>query len=113
MIKIYGIPNCSKIRNTIALLDRKHVKYEFVNVKKTQIGPAQLREVIAGLGIDNLFNTKGTTYRRLHLDYNKMSPEEKFEVLLREQSMIRRPLIENGGRYHVGYDEKAIQLFIE
>jgi len=35
MIKLYGIPNCNKIRSTMTLLNRKHVKYEFVNVKNT------------------------------------------------------------------------------
>lgn len=112
MIKLYGIPNCNKIRNTIGLLDRMKVTYEFVNVKKTPIGPDKLRKAVASLGIDNLFNTKGTTYRRLNLDYHKMSPEEKFEILLKEQSMIRRPLIETRDRFHVGYDERAIQSFI-
>jgi len=112
MIKLYGIPNCNKIRNTMKLFDEAGIAYEFINVRKTPVAPDKLRSVIAAVGTDALFNTKGTTYRRLNLDYKTMTADEKFEALLREQSMIKRPLIERSGTYHVGYDETAIRRFI-
>jgi arsenate reductase-like glutaredoxin family protein len=65
------------------------------------------------VGIDKLCNTTGTTYRRLKLDFKQMAAHEKFNVLLREQSMIRRPLLEKAGSYHVGFDEMAIGSFVE
>ncbi len=63
--------------------------------------------------MDTVFNKKGTTYRRLHLNFDQMSEKEKFDNLLNEQSMIKRPLIENNGKYHVGFDEQAIEKFIK
>jgi len=112
MITVYGIPNCNKIRNTLGLLDRSGISYEFVNVRKTPLSAGKLKEITDRLGIDTLFNTKGTTYRRLNLDYRNMDKDEKFSVLLSEQAMIKRPLIENAGRYHAGFDEQAIMRFV-
>ncbi len=88
-------------------------EYEFVNVRKTPIPPEKLRSIISAVGIDKLCNTKGTTYRRLKFDFNQMKPDEKFNVLLREQAMINRPLLEKAGRYHVGFDEVAIESFVK
>ena len=112
MVKLFGIPNCNKIRSTQKILDKLGIEYEFVNVRKNPIARGKLNSIISAVGIDNIFNTKGTTYRRLNLDYQKMSPDDRFETLLREQSMIKRPLIEKAGKYHVGLDESAIESFI-
>ena len=112
MIKLYGIPNCNKIRNTQKLLSEKGEKFEFINVRKTPIPESTLKKMTAAVGMEALYNRKGTTYRRLKLDYNSMTDRERLDHLLREQSMIKRPLLEKDGRYHVGFDEKAIMDFV-
>jgi len=112
MIRLYGIPNCNKIRNTRNLFGEIGIEYEFINVRKTPVTEDKLKTIVSKLGIDTLFNTKGTTYRRLNLDYKKMDQNDKFQALFKEQSMIKRPLIEKDGEYHVGFDELAIKSFI-
>jgi arsenate reductase-like glutaredoxin family protein len=42
-----------------------------------------------------------------------MSDKERFENILKEQSMIKRPLLERDGRFHVGFDEGAIKEFLK
>jgi Spx/MgsR family transcriptional regulator len=113
MIKLYGIPNCNKIRNTVKILEETAKQYEFINVRKTPISENLLKKVVDFLGMDAIFNKKGTTYRRLDLDYESMSDKERFDTILREQSMIKRPLLEKEGKFHVGFDEQEIVKFIQ
>ena len=113
MVKLYGIPNCNKIRNTIKILEEKNIEHEFINVRKTPISEDQLKKAVDALGMAAIFNKKGTTYRRLNLDYESMSDEERFENIQNEQSMIKRPLIERDGQYHVGFDEQEIEEFVK
>jgi Spx/MgsR family transcriptional regulator len=113
MIKLYGIPNCNKIRNTIKILEEKDIEYEFINVRKTPITQDLLKKVVDSLGMDAIFNKKGATYRRLNLNYENMSDPERFENILNEQSMIKRPLMERDGKFHVGFDEQDILKFIQ
>jgi Spx/MgsR family transcriptional regulator len=112
MIRLYGIPNCNKIRNTQKLFQKHEINFDFINVRKTPLTEDKLRHVISELGIEAVLNKKGTTYRRLQLDYDKMSDDERFGHLLRAQSMINRPLIEKRDHYHVGFDEEAILRFV-
>jgi Spx/MgsR family transcriptional regulator len=112
MIKLYGIPNCNKIRNTQKLLEANKINFEFINVRKTPISADKLNMMIDELGMENMYNRKGATYRRLNLDYEKMSDKERFVNILQEQSMIKRPLIEKNDHYHIGFDETAILDFI-
>jgi Spx/MgsR family transcriptional regulator len=113
MIKLYGIPNCNKIRNTIKILEEKNIEYEFINVRKTPISEDQLKKAVDTLGMAAIFNKKGTTYRRLNLNYDSMSDDQRFENIQNEQSMIKRPLIERDGKFHVGFDEDAIGEFVK
>lgn len=112
MIKLYGIPNCNKIRDTQKLLSENNIDFEFINVRKTPISAEKMKKIADGIGLESMYNKKGTTYRRLKIDYDKLSDKERFELLLKEQSMIKRPLLENGKRYMTGFDENAILDFI-
>jgi arsenate reductase len=111
VIKLYGISNCNKIRNTRKLLELNYIPYEFIDVRKTPLDKQKIEEIGHRVGLKALFNTKGSTYRRLKLDYNKMQDAERLNWLTREQAMIRRPLIENDGHYLVRYDEVSILEF--
>ena len=94
------------------ILEDKSIAFEFVNVRKTPINEKQLKTIVASLGMEAVFNKKGSTYRRLGLNYDQMSDQERFENIATEQSMIRRPLLEKDGRYHIGFDEAAIIKFV-
>ena len=65
------------------------------------------------LGIDVVVNSKGTTYRKLGLKQKNLNENELFEVLVSEQGMIKRPLIETKGRFWIGFDEAGIVDFVK
>ena len=94
------------------MLEQNNIDFEFVNVKKDPIPKEQLSEIGSGLGMRNVYNLRGTTYRKLKVDYESLDEKERLELLHREQSMITRPLLEKNGRYHVGWDESAILGFV-
>ncbi|WP_081475038.1 arsenate reductase family protein [Caldithrix abyssi] len=112
MITLYGVPTCQKIRKTRALLEQLDIDYQFVNVKKTPIPEDELRTIVAQLGLDKVINSKGPTYRKLGLKNKNLSDEELFQILLKEQGMITRPLIKKGDRYWIGMDEEGIKQFL-
>jgi len=112
VIKLYGIPNCNKIRNTRKLLEQHHIPFEFINVRKNPLEVQKIAEISRHLSLQDMFNTRGSTYRRLKLDYNNMHDTDRLNWLIREQTMIRRPLLENKGYYHIGFNEEAILKFV-
>ena len=112
MIKLYGVPNCQQIRKTKGLFEEHNIEYEFVHVKKTPVSADFLREVVKQLRLGTVLNNKGMTYRKLGLKDMNLSDEELFEWLVKEQAMIKRPLIEKNNRFWVGFDEKEILEFL-
>jgi Spx/MgsR family transcriptional regulator len=89
------------------------IDYRFVNVKKQPISREELQKVVEQLGLMNVLNYKGPTFRKLGLKGKNLSEEELFEWLLKEQGMINRPLIKKGEKYWVGFDEQGILKFVK
>jgi len=113
VIKLYGVPTCQQIRKTKALFEENNISYEFVNVKKQPVSESFLRKVVDQLGLEKAVNTKGTTYRKLGLKNMDLDEEQLFQWLLKEQSMIKRPLIEKDGQFWIGFEPEGIMNFIQ
>jgi Spx/MgsR family transcriptional regulator len=112
MLKVYGIKNCNKVRNTLKWLDEKGVEYTFVNLKKEPLTEAKLDEFVHKVGLDVLVNRRGTTYRNLGLKDKNPDDDQLFDHLLENQSMIKRPVLELDEAVLVGYDEDAFESFV-
>ncbi|MFU8812065.1 MAG: arsenate reductase family protein [Balneolaceae bacterium] len=112
MMKVYGIKNCNKIRDTRAWLDEQGVDYEFVDVKKDPITDQKLADFAHKVGVEVLVNKRGMTWRRLGLSDQDPDEQKLFDLLLEHQTMIKRPLIEKDEAVLVGFDEDALHDFI-
>jgi Spx/MgsR family transcriptional regulator len=113
MIKVYGIKNCNKIRDTRKWLDERKIEYEFVDVKKNPIPAEYLADFTEKVGLDVLINRRGMKWKQLGLAGKDLSDKELFDELLEHQTMIKRPLIVKGEAILVGYDEDAFETFID
>ncbi len=113
MVHIIGIPNCNKIRDTKKWLDTHGIDYELINVKKEPLTRDELKDLEFKVGLDVLVNSKGTTYRNLKIKDLDLTDEQLFDVLIENQSMIKRPVIAYEDAIMVGYDEEAFEAFVK
>jgi Spx/MgsR family transcriptional regulator len=115
MIHLYGVPTCKQIRDSKTLFAEQNIEYEFTNVKKKPLTLKQLEDAASQIGLENLINSKGPTYRKLGLKNMNLSDKELLQWLLKEQGMIKRPLIHKNGKYwgnSKGFNKEAILDFI-
>ena len=112
MLKVYGIKNCNKVRDTFKWLEENEVDYEFIDLKKEPLSEGKLDEFVHKVGLDVLINKRGTTYRNLGLKDKDLSEDDLFDVLLENQTMIKRPVLEQDDAVLVGYDEDAFDSFV-
>ncbi len=113
MLEVIGITNCNTIKKTKDLLSEKDVSYSFRDVKKDPLSPNELAELVMRAGLDTLVNRKGRKWKMLGLSDKELSDNDLFEVLLEHQTMIKRPVLRKGEAVMVGFDEDALQNFIE
>ena len=107
MIRVYGIANCTTVKKARAWLDSRGIAYMFVDFKKTPPTREQLARWCAALGVDVVVNRRGTTWRSLDAAEQARAEAEPgaIAVLLAHPSAIKRPVIEHGGSFLIGFDE--------
>lgn len=110
--KIYGIKNCNTMKKTFALFEEAGKPYEFVDYKKQKPDSALLAKFIDQLGLEQVVNKRGTTFRKLD-DEAKKAAESKataIPLLQEKSSMIKRPiLVFEDGSMQAGLDEASIK----
>jgi arsenate reductase len=113
-VTIYGIKNCDTMKKARSWLDSHGVQYEFHDYKARGIDAARLARWSGEVGWEILLNRAGTTFKKLPDDKRADLTERKAIALMLEQpSMIKRPVLETGGRVVVGFRpesyEKAVR----
>jgi arsenate reductase (glutaredoxin) len=104
-ITIYGIKNCDTMKKARAWLDKNGVAYEFHDYKTAGVERARLEKWEKKVGWETLLNRSGTTFRKLpDKDKNGLDADKAMALMLREPSMIKRPVLElGGGKVLVGF----------
>jgi arsenate reductase len=110
-MKLYGIPNCTTVKKARAWLAGHSIEVAFHDFKKHGVDVAWLRDVIEQTGWQALLNTRGTTWRKLS-DAEKAAASDAdgaLALMQAQPSVIKRPVLEVEGRYHLGFDEAQYQ----
>ena len=104
MTTLYGIKNCDTIKKARAWLDAKGVAYTFHDYKVAGVTSGQLQGWAKVVGWQTLLNRGGTTFRKLpDADKADLSEKKAFALMLAQPSMIKRPVLEVGGEFLVGF----------
>lgn len=107
-ITIYGIKTCDTMKKARVWLDEHGVDYVFHDYKAEGIDKASLERWAKDVGWETLLNRAGTTFRKLPDAQRENVTEKKAIALMLEQpSMIKRPVLDIGGKLIVGFKPDA------
>lgn len=113
MTILYGIKNCDTMKKARAWLEQHGVAYEFHDYKVAGIDRARLERWSSQVGWEVLLNRAGTTFRKLpDSDRQGLNAGKAIALMLRQPSMIKRPVLEFDGRLLIGFkpDSYATEL---
>jgi Spx/MgsR family transcriptional regulator len=101
---LYGIKNCDTMKKARAWLDAKGVPYTFHDYKAEGIDRPRLEAWTGIVGWETLLNRAGTAFRKLP-DGDRVDLDERkaLALMLDQPSMIKRPVLDLGGRLLVGF----------
>ena len=103
-ITIYGIKNCDTMKKARAWLDGHGVAYGFHDYKTAAAPKEKLKAWCNELGWETLLNRAGTTFRKLpEADKEGLNERKALALMLAQPSMIKRPVLEVGGKLIVGF----------
>lgn len=109
-VTIYGIKNCETMKKARAWLETHDVAYDFHDYKAAGIDKAKLEGWAREIGWETLLNRAGTTFRKLPEQERENVTEKKaLALMLAQPSIIKRPVLDIGGKLLVGFKPEAYQ----
>ena len=103
-VTIYGIKNCDTMKKARAWLDGRDIAYEFHDYKSAGIERGTLEGWAHDAGWETLLNRAGTTFRKLpDKDRVNVGETKAIALMVEQPSMIKRPVLDAGGKLIVGF----------
>ena len=102
------------MRKTRAWLAQHNVDYDFHDYKKLGCNQDLATQLIRSFGVDQVINTRGTTWRQLD-PAERESLDENRAVQLMQQypSLIKRPILKVDDSWLLGYDTARMAALID
>ena len=94
-IVIYHNPRCTKSRETMKLLEEKGIKPKVIEYLKTPPSAAELKELLAKLGIGprQLLRKGEAPYKDLNLADAKLSDSAVIKAMVENPILVERPIV--------------------
>lgn len=113
MIKIYVSPSCSSCRKTTAFFKRRKIPFQAINIfKDLNYGDLLYLLTKSENGTEDIISTRSKLLKNKKINFDKMKVSEIIEFILKNPSILHRPIIVNDQEMQVGYNEYDITSFI-
>jgi len=112
-IRFYGYSKCGTCRAARKWLKDHGVQFEEIEIREHPPSAEEIKNMVelSGLDIKQFFNTSGELYRSMGLKDKlaDMTFEEKVKLLASNGMLIKRPIVTDGTKVTVGFDEREYQ----
>ena len=114
MIKVYTVMACSSCKKAEEWLTNHELEFEEINLITDKIDPEDFLNIfsLTENGTEEIISTRSRAYKRLSLDFGRLSLHELVNIIEENRTLLRRPLILDEKRLQVGYNEDDIRKFL-
>lgn len=104
---VYGIDNCDTVRKARQWLKAHAIEYRFHDFRRDGLDTGMLARWLTHVPWDALLNRRGLTWRRLDepVRARVVDQPSAVELMVREPTLIKRPVYEQGERLIVGFSD--------
>jgi len=107
---LYGIRNCDTVKKARKWLEAHEVNYTFHDFRDDGLDPRTLSKWTAQLGWEALLNRRSTSWRQLEeADRTGLDATKAQALMLRQPTLIKRPVLEGQDQVLVGFSEQTYQ----
>ncbi len=97
-VTIYHNPRCNTSRKTLALLEKKGIKPEVIEYLKTPPSAAELKQLLANLGLKPRELLRKKEAKEAGLDKPDLSDAQLIAGMVKHPITIERPIVVKGNR---------------
>lgn len=107
-VTVYGLGNCDTCRAARKWLDGRGIAYRFHDFAAAGIDAATVDGWLGEHGAETLINRRSRTWREIPEERRDISdPAATAALVLANPKLVKRPVIDLGGRTLIGFGEQV------
>jgi len=107
-VRIYHNPRCNTSRKTLALLHEKGIEPEIIEYLKTPYTAAQLKTLLAQLGMSAKAIVRKKEAAAAGVDAAKLSEDQLIAAMVKNPIIVERPIVVSGAKAALGRPPKNV-----
>ncbi|KAA9257844.1 transcriptional regulator Spx [Lactobacillus jensenii] len=114
MINLYVSSSCTSCRKARAWLKKHDIPFKERNIFS---GPLTKEDIVNILrltenGTEEIISTRSKAFQELHVNLDDLSIDQLLDLVEKNPSLLRRPIIMDDRRLQVGYNDDEIRRFL-
>ncbi|GAB2024757.1 transcriptional regulator Spx [Lactovum odontotermitis] len=114
MIEIYTAPSCTSCKKAKSWLARHHIAFEERNIIAEPLSREEVKRILMRCddGLEGLISTRSRVVKTLGVELEDIPLSRAIKIISENPQVLRRPIIMDEKRLHVGYNEEEIRTFL-
>jgi len=114
MITIYTSPSCASCKKVKQWFDENKIPYKEKNIFTSVLNPDELKDIIKKTenGTDDIISTRSNIIKDGNVDIEDMKISELIQFIIKNPSVLKRPIMVDENRIQVGYNKYEISSFV-
>ncbi|MGL4949563.1 MAG: Spx/MgsR family RNA polymerase-binding regulatory protein [Anaeroplasmataceae bacterium] len=113
MITIYTTNSCSSCKKAVEWFKANHIKFTEKNMFKVPIAKDDIIKMLEHTenGFDDIISTRSKIILNNNIDIESMKFNELVDFIIKNPSILKRPIIVDERMFQAGYDDDEISAF--
>ena len=114
MVTLFLSPSCTSCRKARAWLNRHDVVFQEHNIMTSPLSRDELLKILSYTenGTEGIISTRSKVFQKLDIDVDELSVSELINLISKNPSLLRRPIIMDNKRMQIGFNEDEIRAFL-
>lgn len=114
MVTVYISPSCTSCRKAKQWFEENGIPYEERNIFSDPLTAEEVKSILRMTedGTSDIISTRSKVYTTLDGDLDNYPLNEVISLIVKEPSLLRRPIMKDEKRLQVGYNEDEIRRFL-
>lgn len=114
MINLYVSSSCTSCRKARAWLKKHDIPFKESNIFSEPLTKEDIVNILrlTENGTEEIISTRSKAFQELHVNLDDLSIDQLLDLVEKNPSLLRRPIIMDDRRLQVGYNDDEIRRFL-
>ena len=114
MVDLYVSPSCTSCRKARAWLEKHDIPFKERNIFSEPLTNKEILKILRMTenGTEEIISTRSRAFQQLKINLDDLSIDQLLDLVEKNPSLLRRPIIMDDRRLQVGYNEDEIRRFL-